>query len=157
MCIVRGCFIIKYDICYIFDRNMIVRRKLMNRPNALLKVVSILYIIFSSISIVVIVMGSLGIGALLGGLAGNVGAGLSVAFVFAAISLIGAILGLVAGISGVKAKNLKICKILAIILIVLAAISFINNLVGGKNILSALIGIVLPVLYTIGVFKEPDV
>ena len=37
----------------------------MNKPNTLLKVTSILYIIFSIISGIVVIVGSLGIGALL--------------------------------------------------------------------------------------------
>lgn len=126
----------------------------MKKPNALLKVVSILYIVFSIISAIVILVGSAGIGALLGGAAGDVGAGLTMAMFFAAISLISVIIGLVAGISGLKAENLKRCNTMAIILVVLAVLSFISSLSNGDSLLTAVIGLILPVLYMVGVRKE---
>lgn len=126
----------------------------MNRPNTLLKVVSILYIIFNIIGGIMVVAGSLGLGALIGGAAGSVGAGVALTAFFMVFSLISIILGLIAGFAGLKAENLRLCKTLGIILIVLAAISTINNLADGESIISSLIGLILPVLYTVGVFKE---
>lgn len=126
----------------------------MKKPNTLLKVVSILYIVFNIIGGILIIAGSLGLGALIGGAAGSVGAGVALASFFMIFSLISVILGLVAGFAGLKAENLGLCKILGIILIVLAAISTISNLADGEGIISSLISLILPVLYTVGVFKE---
>lgn len=126
----------------------------MKKPNTLLKVVSILYIVFNIIGGILVIAGSLGLGALIGGAAGNVGAGVALASFFMIFSLISVILGLVAGFAGLKAENLGLCKILGIILIVLAAISTISNLADGEGIISSLIGLILPILYTVGVFKE---
>ena len=126
----------------------------MNKPNTLLKVVSILYIVFSIISALVIVVGTLGIGALLGSAAGDIGAGIAMASFFMVLSLVSVILGVIAGIAGLKAENLKLCKTLAIILLVLAALSAISNLADGESIVSSLVGLILPILYTDGVFKE---
>ena len=118
----------------------------MNKPNTLLKVTSILYIIFSIISGIVVIVGSLGIGALLGGIA--------MASFFMVLSLISVVLGLIAGFAGLKAENLKLCKTLGIVLIVLAAIGVVSNLSDGEDIVSALVGLILPILYTVGVLKE---
>ena len=126
----------------------------MNKPNTLLKVTSILYIIFSIISGIVVIVGSLGIGALLGGVAGNIGAGIAMASFFMVLSLISGVLGLIAGFAGLKAENLKLCKTLGIVLIVLAAIGVVSNLSDGEDIVSALVGLILPILYTVGVLKE---
>ena len=126
----------------------------MNKPNTLLKVVSILYIIFSIISGIIIIVGSLGIGALLGGVAGNVGAGMAMAALFMVLSLVSVVLGLIAGFAALKAENLKLCKTLAIVLLVLAALGVVSNLADGENTVSTLISLVLPILYTVGVFKE---
>ena len=119
----------------------------MKKPNTLLKVVSILYIVFSIISGVLILLSFLGLGALVGGVAGSVGAGMGIALVLALFSLIGVVLGLIAGLVGLKAENLPLCKGLAITLVVLAAISLISNLFSGNNISSSLVGLVLPILY----------
>ena len=73
---------------------------------------------------------------------------------FAVISLVGVVLGLMAGINGMKAQNLKLCKTLGIILIVLAVLSAIGSVSSEGGIVTALIGLVLPILYTIGVSKE---
>ena len=118
----------------------------MNKPNTLLKVTSILYIIFSIISGIVVIVGSLGIGALLGGVAGNIGAGIAMASFFMVLSLISVVLGLIAGFAGLKAENLKLCKTLGIVLIVLAAIGVVSNLSDGEDIVSALVGLILPIL-----------
>ncbi|MDO4305084.1 MAG: hypothetical protein Q4D94_14350 [Bacillota bacterium] len=125
----------------------------MNKPNTLWKVVSILYIVFEVIGGVVILIGLLGAGALFGAAAGSVGVGVGIAAVAAVFSLIGAALGIAAGIVGLKA-NVKAGKVFAIILIAFAAISFISNLAQGQNIVSSLIGLVLPVLYGVGVHKQ---
>ena len=113
----------------------------MNKPNTLLKVVSILYIIFSIISGIIIIVGSLGIGALLGGVAGNVGAGMAMAALFMVLSLVSVVLGLIAGFAGLKAENLKLCKTLAIVLLVLAALGVVSNLADGENTVSTLISL----------------
>lgn len=126
----------------------------MKKPNTLLKVVSILYIVFCSISGLLSLVSYLGIGALLGAVGGSVSAGVGIALFIAVFSLIRVILGIVAGIAGVKAQDLSLCKVLAIILVVLAAISFFSALSQGENIFSSLVGLALPVLYTVGVYQQ---
>lgn len=77
----------------------------MNKPNTLLKVVRILYIIFSIISGIIIIVGSLGIGALLGGVAGNVGAGMAMAALFMVLSLVSVVTGPDRRFCGLKAET----------------------------------------------------
>jgi len=63
---------------------------------------------------------------------------------------------LIAGIAGVQAKNRSLCNVCGIIILISAIITFLGN-VGGDwsldSIISALISVVLPVLYYIGVKK----
>ena len=125
----------------------------MNKPNTLWKVVSILYIIFEVITGLIVIVGFIGAGAVIGAAAGSVGVGVGVAAIAAVFALVGVALGIAAGVVGLKA-NVKAGKVLAIILIVLAVISFISNLVQGQSIVSSLIGLVLPVLYGLGVYKQ---
>lgn len=125
----------------------------MNKPNTLWKVVSILYIVFEAIAGVMIIVGFLGAGALLGAVGGNVGVGVGIAAVAIVFSLLGVAFGIAAGIVGLKG-NVKAGKVFAIILIVLAVISLISNISQGQSIVSSLIGVILPVLYGVGVYKQ---
>ena len=72
----------------------------MKKPNTLLKVVSILYIVFNIIGGILVIAGSLGLGALIGGVAGSVSAGVALASFFMIFSLISVVLGLVADLPG---------------------------------------------------------
>lgn len=126
-------------------------RKQMSKPNTLWKVVSILYIIFNIISGIVLVVALLGVGLLLGSAIGGVGVGITIALTIVSLAMV--VLGIAAGIVGLKA-NVKAGKVLAIILVILAVISLIDAFVEGTSVLSAIIGLVLPVLYGFGVYKQ---
>ena len=79
-----------------------------------------------------------------------------------ALSLVCAVVELIAGIVGVKnCKNPEkagICIVWGVLVAVLYIISTILSSVGGGefNIVSLLIGLVLPVLYIIGAFKNKN-
>jgi len=131
----------------------------MRRSSTLLKVVSILMIIFG------------GIGLLLG-LLGLVGAGMltqldidadlaQLAMVASVVLLIGSAIQLVAGIVGVKnhnkPENSKVCMIFACIVILLQLFGNIFDIATGgftgTTIFNVLIGLVIPVLYLIGTLQ----
>ena len=125
------------------------------KGRTMLKVVGILYIVFAGISIVGGLMLMLGGGmfATTGDLGVGVGA---IAVVGGLVIIISSALGLVAGILGVKfcnrADKAQVCFVMGIILVVLAAISLISSLTGDSSVFSALIGLVLPILYTLGAY-----
>lgn len=125
----------------------------MNKPNTLWKVVSILYIIFETISAVVIILGFIGAGALIGAVAGNVEAGVGIAALLSIFGLVSVALGIAAGVIGLKA-NVNAGKIFAIILVALAVIVLINSVVQGEGVVSAIIDLILPILYALGVNKQ---
>lgn len=136
------------------------------KGKTMLKVVGILYIIFSAISVVMGLIALAG-GAILGGaVAGAIGdagaagvaAGLGlVALLGALLILVDAALGLVAGILGVKncdqPQKANVCFVLGVILVVLSAISLISTISSHGNVFSGLIGLVLPILYTVGAYQ----
>jgi len=107
----------------------------MDKPNILLKVVSIIYIIFDVIAGVFFFILSIGY-----------------AVSFMPLVVLGVALGIVAGVAGLKAK-IRLCKVLAIVLLTDAVISCVMNLMTG-NIVSAIFNLVLPVLYSVGVYKQ---
>lgn len=118
----------------------------------LLKVSGILLIIFAAISIVILVFGMIAAASLGGALGAAVG---GIVFV---LGMVSAAFSLIMGILGVKYANVPakatVCMVFAIIAIVLQLISLIS---GDANVISALIGLVLPVLYLIGALKNKQV
>lgn len=121
----------------------------------LLKVISILTIIFAGIAIVIAVLGMTGAGLLA---AGGVNMGM---YWFALIlGLVGAAIELIAGILGVKNWNkpekAQTCIICGIAVIAFTLISDIISFVSysaGFGWFSAILGLVIPVLYLIGAFQ----
>lgn len=136
----------------------------MNKPNTLLKVVSVIYIVASAIAIVLTVVGSIFAGSLIGmlfdsaGLEGAAGAGVLTGGVVLVVAVIGSVFTLIAGILGVKCR-VGGCRVFGIILLVFAVIQCVWSLYIAENFLSALIPalipVVLPALYTWGAFKQP--
>ena len=119
------------------------------KGKTMLKVVSILYIIFSGISIL------LGLLALVGGgmiAAGGDMMGAGVGVVLIASSVFSLIVGIIGVKNCAKPEKAQVCFVLGIILIVLAAFSLISSFGGDGNVFSALVGLVLPVLYTLGAY-----
>lgn len=138
------------------------------KTNPLLKVVSILLIIFSSISLVVALFGLLGstvlvgIGASIGSAGGTaVGAFGGILIILILLASINAIIDLIAGIKGVKIKpnTLNGCQIFGYIMLGFAILSLIVSLFNSDNInvFSTICGFILPVLYIIGVNKQKQI
>ncbi len=115
----------------------------------LLKVSGILLIIFAAISIVMLVFGMIAAATLGGALGAAVGG------IVLVLGLVSAAFSLIMGILGVKYANVPakatVCMVFAIIAIVLQLISLVS---GDANVISALIGLILPVLYLIGALKN---
>lgn len=136
----------------------------MTKPNTLLKVVSILHIVFSCIAIVLTLLASTFAGSLVSmlydaaGIEGGMSAGLLTGTTLFVIAIIGSLLWLIAGILGVKARFTG-CKVLGIILLVCAVISAVLSITtydgAATIIVMSIVRLVLPVLYVWGAFKGP--
>lgn len=134
------------------------------KPNGLLKVTSILHIVFSAIAIVLTLLFSTFAGSLvsmlydLAGIEGGAGVGFLTGTTVFIVAIIGSLLNLVAGILGLKAQFAG-CKVLGIILLVLAVISAVLNLstfdAAAIIIVTSVLQLILPVLYVWGAFKGP--
>lgn len=127
----------------------------------MLKVCSILMIIFGSLALLVSVLGILGMGILGGAVAGSNGAAAfaGIALIIFLVACAGAILELVAGIIGLKAtkepsiNGIKASAILGIIILVVSVISIVYALATSTFELTDLIGLIVPVLYVVGVIQ----
>lgn len=136
----------------------------MNKPNGLLKVTSILHIVFSVIAIVLTLVGSTFAGSLVAmlydaaGVEGGVGAGVLSGTVLFVVAIFGSVLNLIAGILGVKAKAVG-CRVMGIILLVLTVASVAMSIsafdAAATIIVISIIRLVLPVLYLWGAYKQP--
>lgn len=125
----------------------------------MLKITSILMIVFGIIALVAGIIAIVGVSAL--GVALGAGGGF-VAFmvVMGVLALIGAVIELLAGLAGRKCANnpstqgLKKCMILGIIVLILSIISLIGSgTMGSLNGLGVVTGLIIPILYLIGVFQ----
>ena len=127
----------------------------MNRKT-LLKVVSVLFLIWAGVNLLSILGINSCAGLTTGVLFGSVSAGFALATVFQISRVVCVVFMLIAGIAGVQAKNRSLCNVCGIIILISAIITFLGN-VGGDwsldSIISALISVALPVLYYIGVRK----
>ena len=132
----------------------------------LLKIVSILMIIFGAIGLLIALIALIGAGALAVGAAGlgTEGAELAAGLIMAAaiIMLIGAVIQLIAGIVGTKNYNkpekAKVCIIFGVLVALVYIISIVFDIASSAStpfniIMSIVIGLVMPVLYLIGAFK----
>lgn len=128
----------------------------------MLKVVGILYIIFAALSILTGLMAVVGGAAL--GIAGgeSLALGLGViAMVLGVVAILSSTFSLVAGILGVKWCNRPdkagVLFVLGVVLTALAVLNLLSSF-GGDNgsaaVVGALIGLVLPVLYTLGAWQN---
>lgn len=127
----------------------------MNRKT-LLKVVSVLFLIWAGVNLLSILGINSCAGLTTGVLFGSVSAGFALATVFQISRVVCVVFMLIAGFAGVQAKNRSLCNVCGIIILISAIITFLGN-VGGDwsldSIISALISVALPVLYYIGVKK----
>ncbi len=121
-----------------------------------LKVTGILMIIFGSIALIIAIMALLGLGVL-----EAIGAPMGLLWASGIIALLGAVAEFVAGIIGVvnwnKPNKANICIGWGIAVAAMCVISNIFTLIGypeNFNAFSLLTGLVIPVLYLIGAFKN---
>jgi hypothetical protein len=125
----------------------------------MLKVTSILMIIFGIIAIIAGIVAIVGVSAL--GVALGAGAGfVALMVVMGVLALVGAIIELLAGLAGRKCANnpsvqgLRKCMILGIIVLALSIIALIGSgVLGALNGLGIVTGLIIPILYLIGVFQ----
>lgn len=121
-----------------------------------LKVTGILMIIFGSIALIIAIMALLGLGVL-----EAMGAPMGLLWASGIIALLGAVAEFVAGIIGVvnwnKPNKANTCIGWGIAVAAMCVISNIFTLIGypeNFNVFSLLTGLVIPVLYLIGAFKN---
>lgn len=121
-----------------------------------LKVTGILMIIFGSIALIIAIMALLGLGVL-----EAIGAPMGLLWTSGIIALLGAVAEFVAGIIGVvnwnKPNKANTCIGWGIAVAAMCVISNIFTLIGypeNFNVFSLLTGLVIPVLYLIGAFKN---
>lgn len=127
----------------------------------MLKVVGILYIIFAALSILTGLLAVVG-GAALGVAGGeSLALGLGVvAMVFGLMMILSSVFSLVAGILGVKWCNRPdkagALFVLGVVLTALAVLNLLSSFGGdsSSSVVSGLIGLVLPVLYTLGAWQN---
>jgi hypothetical protein len=120
----------------------------------ILKVVSILFIIFGAIATVISLVGVLGSAALFSPYGGFIGAVGSILIVATVLMLIVSVLELVLGIVGLKKsgdpRKAGYFITTGILLSALALISMIIGISGNGFTITSLIGFVLPILYIVG-------
>ena len=121
-----------------------------------LKVTGILMIIFGSIALIIAIMALLGLGVL-----EAIGAPMGLLWASGIIALLCAVAEFVAGIIGVvnwnKPNKANTCIGWGIAVAAMCVISNIFTLIGypeNFNVFSLLTGLVIPVLYLIGAFKN---
>lgn len=129
------------------------------KGKGLLKVTGILLIIFGAIGAVISLIAIAG-GGVLAAADATIGAALGgLAIIAGVIALLGAALNLVAGIFGVKncdkPDKSQSCLVLGIIMLIVQVISAIFSIASNEfNFFTTLIGLVLPVLYTVGAVQN---
>ena len=121
--------------------------KTKSRSTLLLKIISVLFIIYG----VYFVVGSLL--SLLGGTVVIPG----MSYLAAGFGWVGALLEFIAGYLGFKCKNKTLCTILGFVVLVLAAVTLFTTITSSPSvwtIVSGVIPVVLPLLYIYGVRKS---
>ncbi|MDD6269459.1 MAG: hypothetical protein PUA84_05325 [Oscillospiraceae bacterium] len=130
-----------------------------------LKVTGIIMIIGASLGIIISILALIGTAAI--SAMGNtleiteaVDYNIGLLYVSGILSLVGAAMEMVAGILGVanskKPEKANVCIVFGVIVILFSLAGSILTVVGGNSfpVVSFLIGLVLPVLYLIGAFKN---
>lgn len=126
-----------------------------------LKVTGIIMIIGASLGIIISILAIVGIAAIdTLGITEAVDYNIGLLYVSGILSLVGAAMEMVAGILGVanskKPEKANVCIVFGAIVILFSLAGSILTVVGGNSfpVASFLIGLVLPVLYLIGAFKN---
>lgn len=126
------------------------------KKSTLLQVVSIIMIVVSAIGLVICIPAFIAAFAFMGSGTGS-------AILLLLLSLLGVLsagVELFTGIIGVRAAtgkgNFKLCKVVAIIALVLSALDIVFSLIGNSFQWTSLFGLVLPILYFIGIKQVTD-
>ncbi len=134
----------------------------MNAPGkGLLKVVSILFIIFGAIATIISLLGLLG-SAALSSMGEEVGAAIGgILMVAMVVALISSVLELILGIIGIKKcgdpSKAGYFIVVGIILVVISFVPLIIGITSGGFIWTSLVSFVLPILYIVGGFMNKKV
>jgi len=133
----------------------------MTKPSILLKVMSVLLIVFSSIVLLFGGLSAIGSGlSFILGMDGLAGAVAIILLILAIRAIVSGVLFLLCGVFGVKAKHLQACFIMAFVVLAIEIIILVILIVAGSIFtegifdplgLTSIIGIVLLILYNIGV------
>ena len=113
----------------------------------LLKIVSIILIIFCSLTVLACILGLLGSSAAI--LSGFVAVG-TIGIVWTIVSCFYGVIGFIAGIIGISGKNLGAGKVLVTIMIIITLVQIVAAFVNNNFAMGDLLDLVLPVLYLIG-------
>ncbi|MEG1908324.1 MAG: hypothetical protein RR147_01890 [Oscillospiraceae bacterium] len=126
----------------------------------MLKVCGILMVIFGALALLISILGVLGVGLLAAASEESLGMAATLMLI---VGILGCALELVTGIVGIKASSspsvpkIKASLILGLLVFLLSLASTIYNLVSveitGVAIISAIIGLIIPVLYLVAIFK----
>lgn len=124
----------------------------MKRSNLLLKVTSVIFIVYSVISILAALVGlyfSITTKEPIQYQNTQITSGI---FMAVAITLgLNGIAELLAGIYGIKANNLTVCTILSIVVIGLSVVSFVSAIFDGTVTWESLVSVIICILYYKGV------
>ena len=132
----------------------------MEKSSKLLRVASILMIIFAILGAILVVIAAVATGVLAG--FDSTGAIIAMVIVGLIIGVIGSIIQLIAGIIGVKnfdkPEKAQKCIVFGIIVVVLALVDVVLSVVGSgqfgvAQVSSIIFGMAIPVLYLIGAFQ----
>ena len=122
----------------------------------LLKVVSVLFLIWAAANLLPILGVNACAGIAGGVLFDSVVAGVALGSVFQISAIVCVVFLFIAGLAGLRARNRTLCNICSIIILISAIITFLGN-VGNDwslhSIIAALLIVALPLLYFIGVRK----
>ena len=123
----------------------------MTKKSGMLKVVSIIIIIFAAIAICILI-GSVSAINAFGGQELLLASGIDPNLYTAAVifGIVSCVVDLFCGVLGLLSKSKKLVEILGLILIIFAVVSLILNAITGSFSWTNLIGLILPLLYFIG-------
>lgn len=117
------------------------------QSRTLLKIVSIILILFCALTVIGAILGLVGSGAAF--LSGFVILG-AIGLIWTIVSCFYGVIGFIAGIIGVNGRNLGAGKVLVTIMIIITLIQIVAAFVNNSFAASDLLHLVLPILYLIG-------
>ncbi len=120
----------------------------MSTSSTLLKIMSIVFIVFGIIVLIAGIITATG-----GALVAGIGAGILGAIVILAalLSIMEGLLFLLCGVFGIRGSRLGACFVMAVIILIAQVAGFIMGMASGAPNYLGIVGIVLTILYLIGV------